>query len=66
MLRPLGKITSDLELLIEEMIEGHDMQWNEVLFIIYGYLMVHYPDAQETYLDGSHPEFYYGEKQNDK
>lgn len=61
-LRPLGNITQDLEPLIEEMVEGHDMQWNEILAIIHSYLVVHYPDAQEKYLDGTSPEFYYGEK----
>ena len=58
-LRPLGKITSDLEPLIEELIDGHKLQWGEVLFLIYGYLMIHYSDAQEQYEDGTNPKFTY-------
>lgn len=61
-LRPLGDITLDMELLIEELVDGHDLQWGEILGLTYSYLMIHYPNAREEYLDGSHPEFYYGEK----
>ncbi len=59
-LRPLGQITSDLEPLLEEMLTGHDLQWYEVLNIIHGYLMAHYPNNQEKYIDDSNPIFYYG------
>ena len=60
-IRPLGKITSDLEPLILEMVEDHDMQWGEILSLIHGYLLIHCPGAQEEYKDGSNPIFYYGE-----
>lgn len=60
-LRPLGQITGDLEPLLLEMADDHDMQWGEILNIIHGYLLVHCPDAQEQYTeDGSSPVFYYG------
>lgn len=61
-MRPLGDITSDMETLISEMVDDHDMQWGEILNIIRGYLEVHRPDAQEEYEDGGHPTFYYGPK----
>ena len=50
-----------VEPIIEEMIEGHDLQWFEVLSLVHGYLMSHYPDAKEIYEeDGTSPAFYYG------
>lgn len=60
-LRPLGHVLLDLEPLILEMCTDHDLQWSDVLFLIYGYLQVHCPDAQEKYnVGGGSPEFYYG------
>ena len=54
-LRPLGDITQDLEPLLFEMVEKHDLQTHEILAIIKGWIDVHYPDANEEYLDGSSP-----------
>lgn len=59
-LRPIGEITSDLEPLILELVEGHDLQWGEILSLMHGYLQVHCPGAREEYDEGGHPEFYYG------
>lgn len=61
-LRPFGDVTHDLEDVIEEMIEKHQLQTGEILNIVRGYIEVHYPDAQEEYLDGTHPIFFYGMK----
>lgn len=60
--RRLGDITTDMEPLILEMVEQHDLQMGEILNLIRGYLEIHCPQSVETYLDGSHPIFYYGEK----
>jgi hypothetical protein len=60
LIRPLGDITQDIEPLILEMIEHHDLQWGEVLNIVRGYLEVHCPGAQEEYEDGTRPRFHYG------
>lgn len=59
-MRALGRITDDLENLIAEMIDDHEMQWGEIFNIIRGYLEIHRPDAQESYEDGASPTFYYG------
>ena len=59
-LRPLGHITTDLEGLLEETIDGHDLQCGEVLALVYNWIRVHRPSAVEEYLDGTHPEFFYG------
>ena len=58
--RPMGTILLELEPLLEELVDSHDLQWYDVLFLIYGWLMVHRPNAQEEYGDGSRPKFYYG------
>ena len=59
-IRPLGQITEDLEPLILEMVESHELQWHEVMGLIHSYLMVHCPQAQEEYNDGGTPNYYYG------
>ena len=59
-MRRLGDITQDMEDLVAEMVDDHDMQWGEILNIVYGYLEVHRPDAQEEYEEGGNPIFYYG------
>lgn len=59
-MRPLGDILLDMEPLILEAMEDHDLQHGDMLGIIYTYLMVHYPGGREEYEDGSRPEFYYG------
>lgn len=59
-LRPLGKTLLDLEVLLLEMTVDHDLQWGDVLNIVRGYLEVHCPQAQEQYVAGGQPIFYYG------
>lgn len=61
-LRPLGKIMDEMEPLLEEMTDEdkHDMQYQEVLAQVYVWLMTHAPHQEPTYLDGTHPEFYFG------
>lgn len=60
--RPLGEVLLELEPLLLEMIEKHDLQTGDVLNLVYGYLEVHCPNAKEEYLNGDHPIFYYGPK----
>jgi len=54
-LRPLGKITLDMEPLLFEMVEGHEMQVHEIFAQIRAWAEVHYPDAIEEYMDGTNP-----------
>lgn len=58
-MRRLGDITGDMEPLILEMVDEHDMQWGEVLSLVHGYLQVHCPGAREEYTDGGFPIFQY-------
>ena len=66
-LRPMGEILLDLEEIIMEMCdnEGHDLQWGDVLNLVRGYMEVHLPGAQEEYIEGGNPEFYYGPKKSE-
>lgn len=59
-IRPIGDVLLDLEDLLLEMVDTHDLQWGEILNLIRGYLEIHCPEAKEVYLDGSSPMFYYG------
>ena len=59
-IRSMGKILLDLEPLLEEIVDDHELQRGEVLHLVEAWLRIHRPDCIEEYLDGSHPEFYYG------
>ena len=60
-LRKLGIVLLDMEPLLLELVE-HDLQHGDILNLIRGYLEVHTPEAREEYVEGGHPEFYYGPK----
>lgn len=60
--KPLGDVLLDLEKVVDEMVDQHDLQWGDVLNLVRGYLEVHRPDAMEEYVDGTRPVFYYGPK----
>jgi len=62
-MRKLGDIITDLEKLVTEMVDGHDMQWGDILAIVWNYLRVHRPEARENYVEGGYPEYYYGPKE---
>lgn len=63
--RKIGDILLDLEKLLLELVD-HGMQWGDILFVVYGYLMVHAKGARETYMDGTHPELNYGPRKKAK
>lgn len=58
-LRPLGSVTQDIEPLLEEMVDGHELQVSEILHLVWSWLVIHRPDSVEEYIeDGSSPIFY--------
>ena len=61
-MKKLGKVLLDLETVLDEMVDDHDLQWGDILNLVHGHLVVHRPDAQEEYVEGGNPEFYYGPK----
>lgn len=65
-IRPLGDITLDLEPLINEMVNDHELQKGEILALINVYLDIHHPECIEKYVEGGQPVFYYGYKGDKK
>lgn len=61
-MRPMGDVLLDLEVVISEMIDDHDLQHGDVLSLVRGYLEIHYPGAKEEYVDGDEIVYYYGPK----
>lgn len=59
-MRKMGNILLDMEKLLDEMVDDHDLQWSDVLGLVYAWLMAHRPDAREEYVDGDKSEYYYG------
>jgi hypothetical protein len=63
--RRLGDILLDMEPLIQEAMDDHDLQWGDMLGLIYTYLQVHYPDHKEVYIEnGKSPVFFYGPEES--
>jgi len=58
-MRKMGKTLLDLEDILDEMVE-QGLQWGDILALVHQHLMTHRPDAQEEYVEGGHPIFYYG------
>lgn len=61
-IRPLGDVLLDMEVLLDEAIEQHDLQWGDVLGLVHQWLVIHHPEAQEEYTDGTNPKYFYGSK----
>ena len=51
-----------MEPLLFELVD-QELQWSDILGLVYMWLMVHALGARETYKDGTHPTFYYGPKE---
>jgi hypothetical protein len=57
----------DLEPLLDELAEGHELQMGDILALVRSHLLIHNPDCVEEFLDGSEPIYVYGHKdQNPK
>lgn len=56
----MGELLLQLEELLDEAIDEHGLQWGDILALVHGHLQVHRPDAQEEYVEGGSPKFYYG------
>lgn len=64
MKRSLGNLLLDLENLLDELVDSHELQTGDILNLIHGHLQIHRPDAFEEYIDGTTPGFYYGPKEH--
>jgi hypothetical protein len=64
-MRPMGKILLDLEKLLDEMCDEHDMQFGDIISLVHSHLVIHKPGAREVYVDdGSSPILYYGPEES--
>ncbi len=62
-LQPFGDVTGELESVLEKMCHDHDMQHGEILYHVYGWLNIHFPEGKEIYSDPTlEVEFHYGPK----
>lgn len=60
-MRPVGRILLELEPLLEELIDDHDVQKGDVLALVATWIDVHRAGAIERYVDdGSMPVLFYG------
>jgi hypothetical protein len=60
--RTTGDVLLDMEPLLLELVD-QDLQYGDILALVYAYLMVHAPGAREEYEDGTHPIFNYGPRE---
>jgi hypothetical protein len=58
-IRPLGHTLLELEILLDEMVVTHELQWGDVLALVHLHLQVHLPQGQEEFEEGGHPKFVY-------
>lgn len=61
-LRKVGDILLEMEPLLFELVEKHELQKGELLVLFSVWVDIHYPGAIEPYEDGTNPIFYYGHK----
>ena len=59
-----GDILLEHEEVLLKMIK-QGLQWGDILNLTRGYLEVHAPEAQEKYVVGGSPEFYYGPQRSE-
>jgi hypothetical protein len=58
----MGDIMFDIESVVSEMVDDHDLQRGDILALVLNYIDVHYPTAIEEYEDGTNPVYIYGHK----
>lgn len=64
-IRPSGQIYLELEELIDELIDSHDIQHGDFLAWALQHLRLHRPDAAEEFVsDNTHPVFFYGHERD--
>ncbi len=60
----IGDTLLDLEPLLEQLVDSHELQRGEILALINSWITIHRPGCIEEYTDGSQPELYYGPRRS--
>lgn len=63
-MRKLGAVLLDMEPLLDELAEQHDLQLGDILALVRHQLEMHNPDCIEEFMDGTKPVFFYGHQEN--
>lgn len=58
-LRPLGDILLDMEPLIQEIMDTHNLQNPDFIGLMDYYLRVHYPEMEPVYEDNTSPVIHF-------
>jgi len=61
-LRKLGDVLLDMEPLLDELADIHELQRGDILSLIFHQVTMHNPDCIEEFADGSRPLYFYGHK----
>lgn len=61
-IRPLGDILLEIEPLLLEAVDGHNLQHGDMYGLLRQYLEIHLPNHKEEFDDDTRPVFYYGHK----
>lgn len=64
-LRKLGNVLLDLEPILDELAEKHELQMGDILALVMRHLEMHNPGCVEEFMDGSKPVFFYGHKEHE-
>lgn len=64
--KTIEELSFELENTVTSLVSDHGYQWGEVIFRLYGYMMVHLPEGREEYEDGTHPELMYAHRDHTK
>jgi len=62
----MGDLLLEMEVVLDKMVDQHDLQFGDILNLVYGHLTIHRPDAREQYVAGGSPQFKYGPKTDKK
>jgi hypothetical protein len=59
-LRKMGDILLDMEPLLDELVDVHEIQRGDLLALIFHQVTMHNPSCVEEFADGTSPVWFYG------
>lgn len=64
-LRKVGDVLLELEPLLDELAEKHELQLGDILALVKHQLEMHNPGCIEEFSDGTKPVYFYGHKDHE-